>query len=104
MRHKFKPPTEITTYVTVKGNELDDVIVGIDYQPPEDDTNTAEGVDICYVNHDGCDLYDLMTAAEISDLELRMLEEVQEQGAADYYDYGDWLRDCRRDDRLTGDA
>lgn len=104
VKRTFKPPAEVSTWVTANGNEFDNVVVGIDYQPPEWDTNTAEGVDICYVTHDGRDLYDLMTAAEVTDLESRMLDEVQEQAAADYYDYGDYLHDRRRDDRLTGEA
>ena len=104
MRHKFKPPAEITTWATVNDNEFDNVIVGIDYQPAEWDTNTAEGVDICYVTYEGRDLYDFMSPTELRDLEDRMLDEVQTMGAEDAADYADWRYQCWKDDRLTGDA
>lgn len=67
----FRNP--IRTYCTVQGDEMN-VVVSIDYQPHESDTNVGEYAEVTEVLANGVSVLDSMLQDEVEELEERVLE------------------------------
>jgi len=96
-RHDWTKPFDTT--IEIDGCEMD-VAVFYHYQPEEPDVNVGASVEIeSVVYEDQGDISDQMTDRQIADL----AEHILTRQFDDRDDYGDWLRDQRKDDRLTED-
>lgn len=96
-RHDWTKPFDTT--IEIDGCEMD-VAVFYHYQPEEPDVNVGASVEIeSVVYEDQGDISDQMTDRQIADL----AEHILTSQFDDRDDYGDWLRDQRKDDRLTED-
>ena len=85
------------TYCTVAGFDYDDVTVVWELERAEPDVNWPGGITVYSVCLQGDhDVLDDMTAAEVSDLEQRLLEDAY----PDPDDYGDYLYQLRKDEGM----
>ena len=85
------------TYCTVAGVDYDDVTVFWELEPAEPDVNWPGGVSVYSVLlGEVHNVLDDMTAAEVSDLEQRLLEDAY----SDPDDYGDYLYQMRKDEGM----
>ena len=87
MRRRYKPRNSgwLDTFVTIDGEEMD-VSAHWEYQPAEEDTNTAEGIEVTTVESKkapGCIMYKL-SDDEIDALHDRVWSEIQEYTDDEY--------------------
>ena len=94
--------SELITYVSVKGTEIDDATVHYDFQPFEPTTRTDPGCDasvtVTGVLYDSLDMLDDMDSSELGELEDRILEGLDRLD--DYDAYCDHKYDQMIDRRL----
>ena len=79
-RSRPKTPDYWITYVELGDVEIDDVKVYYDSSPPEPDVNWAGGLDIESVMQGDVDIFGLLTANEVDNLEMRLTEYLNAYG------------------------
>jgi len=87
MRYKPRNSGELDTYVEIDGVEYE-VSAHWEYQPAEEDTNTAEGIEVtgAYYQDEG-DIMHRLSQEEEDALYMRVWDEVSGMGDDGYGDY-----------------